>query len=847
MAQNNLTEIYELVRQRFNLQTSNLLKNFVHLNRQFCSISTKKNFLLRCRAYDVVPKHISGRSQNLQSTHFYSYSQKIKFIHFYKHTMFNILNHEISDIHTHLRFLNNNLNQMTMKINFEINDPLITQNFFNLCKEKVRTLMSSMKSDYINKFNRIISNKQSHDNKHNSSTNSDSNNKFTQNSFKNLTNLEIPKNVVEIVSLGPKFNKTKNHIDKKDAINIIKNVEYGLRTFQTDNDSKQKLKSGIIGIIKNNSKNKKHISREERIFNKKIKDTYFFKKQHPDIMFTNSDKGAVTVCIYTEEYKKQMNTIFHDKSVYKSYKINPLNRVRNNISEILTDLNNKKFLHISYHKNALTMTNKDLPRAYGLPKIHKPTLSFRPVISTINSPNNFLSNIILNVLKKCILPPKSCIKNSQELISKVKNLQIPNNYILFSLDVTSLFTNVSKELVLDSLYKRFSKINSKCKIPFSDLISCVEVIFDNTYFSFDKHFYKQIYGTPMGSPISPLFADLVMEDLEVSCLYMLKEECNNSILFYYRYVDDLLFCAHADDVNNILSVFNSYDNRIKFTHELQTENGINFLDVNFKISQNKLSYNWYQKTLSSGRFLNYNSAHPTNLKINMVYNITDRCILNSEKSSHKEKIELIKNLLKSNSYPPSFYNTHLNKRLRSISLNDDPQNKTNVNNSSSPSTTTLSLTISLPFINKHVYNQFKKLLSKFNINLVSKTDNKLNNIIILGKDKFEPGQATGVIYLEKCLNCTAVYAGYTLRQHRIRHNEHIKKKNKNSEISLHMDNLKHNFDKDCLIVLDQEKSWYKARVSEALHIRFQRQNAINIQKDAFQLSQEYNELFSIYK
>ena len=30
-------------------------------------------------------------------------------------------------------------------------------------------------------------------------------------------------------------------------------------------------------------------------------------------------------------------------------------------------------------------------------------------------------------------------------------------------------------------------------------------------------FYKQIFGTPMGSPLSSLFVDIVMEDLEIDC------------------------------------------------------------------------------------------------------------------------------------------------------------------------------------------------------------------------------------------------------------------------------------------------------------------------------------------
>lgn len=37
---------------------------------------------------------------------------------------------------------------------------------------------------------------------------------------------------------------------------------------------------------------------------------------------------------------------------------------------------------------------------------------------------------------------------------------------------------------------------------------------DSIFFSFNNLFYKQIFGTPMSSPLSPMVADLVIQDLE---------------------------------------------------------------------------------------------------------------------------------------------------------------------------------------------------------------------------------------------------------------------------------------------------------------------------------------------
>jgi len=42
----------------------------------------------------------------------------------------------------------------------------------------------------------------------------------------------------------------------------------------------------------------------------------------------------------------------------------------------------------------------------------------------------------------------------------------------------------------------------------------IEFVLSSTYFTFGNRIYKQIFGTPMGSPLSPIVAGLVMRDLE---------------------------------------------------------------------------------------------------------------------------------------------------------------------------------------------------------------------------------------------------------------------------------------------------------------------------------------------
>ena len=67
-------------------------------------------------------------------------------------------------------------------------------------------------------------------------------------------------------------------------------------------------------------------------------------------------------------------------------------------------------------------------------------------------------------------------------------------------------------------------------------MGAIRFILDSTFFSFNNNFNKQSFGTPIGSPLSPVIADLVMRRLGTVSLMSL----NLDVAFYFRYVDDIL-------------------------------------------------------------------------------------------------------------------------------------------------------------------------------------------------------------------------------------------------------------------------------------------------------------------
>ena len=99
----------------------------------------------------------------------------------------------------------------------------------------------------------------------------------------------------------------------------------------------------------------------------------------------------------------------------------------------------------------------------------------------------------------------------------IKNYSVEENECLVSFDVVSLFTSVPVDkalaLVLELLASDDS-LSSRTRLSISDIKQGLQTCLNSTVFSYKKSFFKQTFGTPLGSCISPIIANLYMEHIE---------------------------------------------------------------------------------------------------------------------------------------------------------------------------------------------------------------------------------------------------------------------------------------------------------------------------------------------
>ena len=198
---------------------------------------------------------------------------------------------------------------------------------------------------------------------------------------------------------------------------------------------------------------------------------------------------------------------------------------------------------------------------------------------------------------------------------------------MISLDIVAMFPNIPLELVKKAFSNRWIKVKSHTKLDEKEFLKGLDFIMNSTKFKFNGKFYKQKFGTPIGSVISPMLAEIVMQDLERSVF----ERLGFVLPFYFRYVDDTLLCVPLDKLQIVIDTFNDYHPRIQFTHEMGRNNRISFLDLEIiKLDNGKIVFNWYRKSTYSGRLLNSISNHPFQNKVAIIKNLVDRtvCLMN---------------------------------------------------------------------------------------------------------------------------------------------------------------------------------------------------------------------------
>ena len=127
----------------------------------------------------------------------------------------------------------------------------------------------------------------------------------------------------------------------------------------------------------------------------------------------------------------------------------------------------------------------------------------------------------------------------------------------------------------------------------------------------------------MGSPVSVVVAEIVMQNIEERALAFYKR----MLPLWLRYVDGTFTTVQKDEIDDFHEHLNRQNADIQFTKEIEENGKIPFLDCLVTRVNNKLRTTIYRKPTHTERLLDQSSYNPTSHKATTIRTLTGRAQL----------------------------------------------------------------------------------------------------------------------------------------------------------------------------------------------------------------------------
>lgn len=449
----------------------------------------------------------------------------------------------------------------------------------------------------------------------------------------------------------------------------------------------------VNNIQLNNAENspqqiRNNITRKERqAINSLANDT--------NIIIKEAYKGGAVVIMDTPHYKQMAEDILNDETYYKRLENDPQKMDRIHYNRLLEK--HKGCLKEKEYKYLKEFESKP-SQFYGLPKVHKSNkiktecknarnhvvdiqevndLKLRPIIAGPACQTNRLSNLIDIILKPLVKHVPSFLKDTTDFLRQLPET-IPENTILASFDVESLYSNICHRLGLQAVKYWIEAFKHEIPNRFTSdfILDSLDFIISNNTFAFNNTFYLQTKGAAMGTKVAPTYATLTIGFLEKKLYEKVNEVFGNDFtaefeIAWKRFLDDCFipWTKSEADLKHLHTILNNLHEDIKFTLD-SSESQLPFLDCLVLKEDNRLQTDIFYKPTDSKTYLLFNSCHPKHTKISIPFSLARRLktIISKPQVFEQRALELEGFLLKQK-YPRSLIQAGIAK-ARSLDRND---------------------------------------------------------------------------------------------------------------------------------------------------------------------------------
>ena len=330
--------------------------------------------------------------------------------------------------------------------------------------------------------------------------------------------------------------------------------------------------------------------------------------------FRASSVTVVCLVNYVDKMHEKMQELLSDRNTYEKVKKPPFKKIERELNSQLLQLKQQRKLDERTYRK-LHSTNGIPPAIRGSVKHHKPNNPLRPIVTCRNTALYNTSKLLADILAPLQNNNGHTVTNSTDFTHKLSNTNIADDEIMISFDVVSLFTAIPVEKTCEHIRNKLLKdatLEQRTSLTIDDIIKLLRFTLSNSYFNYNRQTYKQIHGCAMGSPMSPIVANLCLEVIEELALAQATPPPKK----WYRYVDDVFSIIKKHALNSFHNLLNSIDADINFTIEHEQDGRLSFLDILVSPTNNGiLITSVYRKPTHTDNYLEFNSHHDKQHKV----------------------------------------------------------------------------------------------------------------------------------------------------------------------------------------------------------------------------------------
>lgn len=459
--------------------------------------------------------------------------------------------------------------------------------------------------------------------------------------------IHVPNEVKLILAFGPKFNLPIAFNQKRGEtlLQAIRN----LNSFHMAVYEKRTITAMAREHMDSYKKDTLRVDDELHFFITHCHNcTVKFFNENPEYMIAVADKGNISMIITKTEYIMKVEQHLADTSTYEIVKSSSHNGYIRRNEFLIKQLADMNFIQ----RNAIpsiVANETRIPNMYGLIKIHKENMPIRPVVNTKSSPGYTLASIMAKLFSTARESHRYNVLNSNDVYERLSFITPDPDEYLATIDIKDMFTNISVEMAIASVRKRYHTNRINNAFPLNTIVDIIRFVASfATEIQFNDKIYKQIRGLKMGSSLSQILSDFVIEDIFDNVFIRIERP-----KLLIKYVDDCALLAHKNHITKIVVALNAVNEQLQFTTTMEDENGcITYLDIQIINDHSfNLKTRWLPKPMASGRFLNFHSSHPRSTIVN-----TAKCfVYNMFKLTHTslngDLVQIADQLLQLNNFP----------------------------------------------------------------------------------------------------------------------------------------------------------------------------------------------------